>query len=263
MSEASEIYEDREQFQADQRIAEIESRKKMVAWFNLILTECTAMFFLSHLMLMIVEVEIASHKSAKPADIDAQESELWKMMKGDPYFSSLPDLEQSEVQTLGHLESTRDTAELLPDIDSVMATFELHTRALARLTAVGTSLVTAATEWKSSRKAIKKALELERTAREREEAKQAKKIKKAEDKRRQQELRQQQQEQEQNENPDDQNKTRENQKKRRNGGARITGQLSDSDPRCLVEKFDGQYKINVIEELADWLQQLFLVSLLM
>ncbi|CAK9015994.1 unnamed protein product, partial [Durusdinium trenchii] len=161
LKEASEIYEDREQFQADQRIAEIESRKKMVAWFNLILTECTAMFFLSHLMLMIVEVEIASHKSAKPADIDAQESELWKMMKGDPYFSSLPDLEQSEVQTLGHLESTRDTAELLPDIDSVMATFELHTRALARLTAVGTSLVTAATEWKSSRKAIKKALELE------------------------------------------------------------------------------------------------------
>lgn len=195
---------------------------------------------------------MASNESGDPDKYEELEKELWKLVQADPYLSSIPDLQQEEIQTLGHFTSVRDTSELLPDTDAVESTFDLHSRALQRMTSIGSCLLTTATEWSSNRKAIQKAKEMEKKAREKEESKLRKKAQKAEQKR----LEAERKKNEQTEGNQDDSKG--DGKRRRVGGTRIASQMSDSDPKCLVEKFDEMFKIDVVEELELWLQYIYI-----
>ncbi|CAK9011448.1 unnamed protein product [Durusdinium trenchii] len=83
--EAMQLYDDEDAARADPRIVEMECRIKTV--------------------------ELASNESGDPDKYEELEKELWKLVQADPYLSSIPDLQQEEIQTLGHFTSVRDTSE--------------------------------------------------------------------------------------------------------------------------------------------------------
>lgn len=194
------------------------------------------------------------------------EKQLLKLMEEDSFFASLPEgLGEEQIQTMGHLASTRNLADLLPSSDAVDAAFELHSLAIDRMATLFRSVQTSCQEWTASRKAIKKARELHQKAVEAERKRQEKKREK-EEKKRQDDAAKEARLAAQAaaaENPDNSAgiPVPDDRPKKRRVASKITNELTDEDPLVLRDKFP-ENQIHVVDEYEPflWLSLVFLFA---
>lgn len=171
------------------------------------------------------------------------EEEMYSLTQRDEFFQSEV-VDKSHVQTLAHLSHTRGVASLFSSADQTEEVFAQHAEAIRLLDSLASAVKTTAVELVQSIKAVQKAKDLEQKEHEKEQKRLEAKQKRQEElevKKKERELEKQRQADEaaaaaSAEQMDGGGDDR----KKRRASAKLTAELTDTDPTILKEKFPNR-----------------------
>ena len=204
-------------------------------------------------------MELLSDMSIDPTHYQGVEDTLFDMMEKDAYFQCLH-LDRKHVQTLGHLQHTRDHADFSANADDVNTLFDLHEFALDKMLGLCGALKSTATEWRATSKALVKAKSLERKAYTTEQKRIAKKKETAEKKKqRHEEALQKAREEKARAEAEKMEADPDGGQKKRRIASRLMSELTTTDPHVLQDRFPN-HQITIVESLDSWCDISIIVS---
>lgn len=202
---------------------------------------------------MLSKVEIVSNEDIAPSTYEPLEQELFRLIRDDDYFSTLPEaVMQSECQTIGHVQRDRTLSDLLPTAEAVTNMFEDHKSAIGRTESLCKSVITTCSEYKANQKALAKAKLQEDKQRKLLAEREAKKqktleeraLKKAAELQAKREAAAQEEEQQQEDATVP---------KKRRVASKLLNEITADDPKVLQDRFPD-HQMRVVEELESCIE---------
>ena len=195
--------------------------------------------------------------STDPDVYTGVEESLYSLMELDPYFGSLPEgLRKEYVQTVGHLESSKNTSDLLPSAEAVDDFFDVHQNSLDCMAGLVKSLRDGISEFKNEQKALKKAMKDLAKKQEAERKRELAKQKRLEEKERKAAAKAEAAAKAAEGASDgEDNKGNEKASKKRRVASKVLQELGEEDPMILRSRFPDS-QIPVVEDFEAWLQML-------
>ncbi len=174
---------------------------------------------------------------------------MYSLTQRDEFFQSEV-VDKLHVQTLAHLSHTRGVASLFSTAEQTEEAFSQHAEAIRFLESLASAVKTTAVELVQSIKAVQKAKDLEQKEHDKEKKRLEAKLKKQEEleaKKKEKEHEKQQQAKEAAASAEQMDGVGDDRKKRR-ASAKLTAELTDTDPTILKEKFPG-HQLAVLESV--------------